>query len=350
MIDTTLLLRKLIGIPRQSKNEQAAADMLTAFVEAEGFEPKRKGNNLWIEDTHREENRPTLLLNAHIDTVQPTEGWTTDPYTPREVDGKLYGIGSNDCGGGLVALLATFIEIMRTPDFKRNYNLVYAASAEEEISGHGGFEALLPCLPKVDAAIVGEPTGLQPAIAERGLMVIDCVTEGQSGHAARSEGINALYLAIDDLEWVRNYSFERVSPLLGKVKMTATIIKAGTQHNVVPDRCYFTLDVRINELYTNEEILSIIRNHVKAKVTPRSTRLHSSRMAETHPLVIRLKELGLCPFGSATLSDQALMPFPSVKIGPGDSARSHTADEYIYLREISSAVELYMKLLDGLRL
>ncbi len=342
------LLSELIAIPSVSRDETLAADHLQAFLLAQGLQPQREGNNIWCIAENYDESRPTLLLNAHIDTVKPVSGWTRDPFLPELADGRLYGLGSNDCGGGLVSLLQTFRLLQGAGDKRCPYNLIYLASAEEEVSGKQGIESVLPLLPKIDVAIVGEPTMLQPAIAEKGLMVLDATAHGRSGHAARNEGVNAIYEAIDDIQWFRTHQFERVSDLLGPVKTTVTIIEAGTQHNVVPDACKFTVDVRSNECYSNSELLELIRSHVKSDITARSTRLNSSMISADHPLVVRCKELGKTPFGSPTLSDQALMSWPSLKIGPGNSARSHTADEYICIDEISAAIDFYYRLLTSI--
>jgi acetylornithine deacetylase len=285
------------------------------------------------------------MLNAHIDTVKPVATWTRKPFEPLRDGDRLYGLGSNDCGGGLVSLLQVFRLMVGR---MRTYNIIYVASAEEEVSGKDGFSRVLPLLPPVSVAIVGEPTGLQPAIAEKGLMVIDGVAHGVSGHAARGEGVNAIYEALDDLRFLRDYRFEKVSPLLGPTVMNVTMVSAGTQHNVVPDRCEFVIDVRTNELYRNEDVFEFLCQHTKSELRARSFRLHSSSIPREHPLVRRCESLGLTPFGSPTLSDQALMPFPSLKLGPGESARSHSADEYICVNEIEQAMLLYMHLLDGL--
>ena len=323
------LLSHLIATPSVSRDERRAADIMQEALTRYGFTPQREANNVWAIAHHYNEARPTLLLNAHLDTVKPVSTYTRNPYEPSLEEGILYGLGSNDCGGGLVSLLQVF----RILDSSNTcpYNLVYLASAEEEVSGKDGISRALPLLPHIDVAIVGEPTGMQPAVAEKGLMVIDITAHGKSGHAARGEGVNALYAALDDLCWIRSYQFDRVSTFLGATKMQATVIQAGTQHNVVPDTCNIVVDVRTNELYTNEEVFNIIQQHCQSECRARSFRLHSSRIDLQHPLVQRCIALGMKPFGSPTLSDQALMPFPSFKLGPGQSARSHSANEYILL-------------------
>ncbi len=336
------LLRQLIAIPSVSRDEGKAADAMETYMERCGLEPHREANNVWSIDPEYDERRKTILLNAHIDTVKPVSSWSRDPFEPVEEGGKLYGLGSNDCGGGLVSLLQAFRILTQR---RRDYNLIYLASAEEEVSGKDGISRALPLLPHIDAAIVGEPTGLQPAIAEKGLMVIDATARGRSGHAARNEGVNAIYEALDDLVWLRDYRFEKVSPLLGEVKMSVTVIQAGTQHNVIPDTCKFIIDVRTNELYRNEEVFAIISDHVESELKARSFRLGSSGIPVSHPLVARCTAMGMTPFGSPTLSDQALMPFPSMKLGPGMSERSHSANEFIYIEEIEKAIETYVRLL-----
>lgn len=336
------LLRHLIATPSISRDEKRAADVMEAFMQDHGMDCRREANNVWAVAPDYDEDRPTLLLNAHIDTVKPVETWTRNPFEPSLEGDCLFGLGSNDCGGGLVSLLQVF---RMMSDRARTYNMVYLASAEEEVSGRDGISRVLPMLPPIDVAIVGEPTGMQPAIAEKGLMVIDGVAHGKSGHAARNEGVNAIYEALDDLVWLRGHRFDRVSDLLGPVKMTVTVINAGTQHNVVPDECRFVIDVRSNELYTNEELFEIIRSHVRSELKARSFRLGSSRLAPDHPLVRRMVAMGMRPFGSPTLSDQALMPFPSLKLGPGDSSRSHSADEYICVSEIKGAIEKYQEII-----
>ena len=338
------LLSHLIATPSVSREERRAADIMEEELTRCGFTPHREANNVWAIGSCQREDRPTLLLNAHIDTVKPVASYTRNPYEPLLEDGTLYGLGSNDCGGGLVSLLQVFRELSASE--RCPYNLVYLASAEEEVSGKDGISRALPLLPHVDVAIVGEPTGMQPAVAEKGLMVVDITAHGKSGHAARNEGVNAIYEALDDLCWIRSHRFDRVSRFLGPTKMQATVVNAGTQHNVVPDECKIVVDVRTNELYTNEEVFDIISSHCKSECRARSFRLHSSRIDLNHPLVERCVALGLQPFGSPTLSDQALMPFASLKLGPGQSARSHSADEYIKVSEIEHAIGLYLRLLE----
>lgn len=338
------MLKELIATPSVSRDEQRAADIIVRYLQQYGMEYQREGNNVWTIAPGYDANLPTLLLNAHIDTVKPAATWTRDPFAPTIEGDRLYGLGSNDCGGGLVSLLQAF-RILQGKALP--YNLVYLASAEEEVSGVNGFTLALPLLPKISVAIVGEPTAMQPAIAEKGLMVIDAIAHGKSGHAARNEGINAIYEALDDLQWLRSHQFEEVSPLLGPTKMTVTVINAGTQHNVIPDECRFTIDVRTNEYHRNEDVFEYLSKHLKSEIKARSFRLGSSSISENHPIVVRCKAMGMQPFGSPTLSDQALMPFTSLKLGPGDSARSHSADEYICISEIEDAIGKYVELLKG---
>ena len=341
------LLQSLIAIPSISREETQAADFLQNYLEERGLQTGRKGNNVWCLSPMFDLHKPTLLLNSHIDTVKPVQGWRRDPFRPTlEANGKLYGLGSNDAGASLVSLLQVFRQLCLT---SQPYNLVFLASCEEEVSGKDGIESVLPGLPPIALGLVGEPTGMQPAIAEKGLMVLDVTAVGRSGHAAREEGDNAIYKVLDDIAWLRDYHFEKVSPLLGPVKMSVTVINAGTQHNVVPDRCTFTVDIRSNECYTNEELFAEISRHLKCEARARSFRLSSSHIDANHPLVKRAVALGRTPFGSPTLSDQALMRFPSLKMGPGKSSRSHTADEYVMVSEIEEAIGLYLELLDGLK-
>lgn len=342
--DAVQLLKKLIATPSVSRNEKDAADIMEQTIRSYGFEPQREANNLWIIDPHYDESRPTLLLNAHIDTVKPVASWSRDPFSPDVEDGVLYGLGSNDCGGGLCSLLQIFRMLTEKP---QSYNLVYLASAEEEVSGKDGITRALPLLPHIDLAIVGEPTGMNPAVAEKGLMVLDVIAHGKSGHAARNEGVNAIYEALDDMRWIRDYKFEKVSEFLGPTKMTLTVVNAGTQHNVIPDKCTMLVDIRTNEFYDNEEVYEFIRQHLKSEVKAHSFRLKSSRIDPEHPLIRKCVAMGMKPFGSPTLSDQALMHFPSFKLGPGESSRSHSANEFIRISEIRDAIAKYETLLDG---
>ena len=384
------LLKRLIATPSVSREEKDAADIIEDYLKEKGCNPERHGNNVWAKSLNFDESVPAILLNAHIDTVKPVAGWTHDPFKPEieiigecrekadaesqtekvsadvpsdtstdndsssakdnaegtgkvessSADEKLFGLGSNDCGGGLMALLQVFLLLRES-----NPNLIYLASCEEEVSGKNGIESVLPLLPPVEFAIVGEPTGMQPAIAEKGLMVVDAVAKGQSGHAARDEGVNAIYEAIDDIQKIQTNHLRKQSPLLGPVKMTVTMISAGTQHNVIPDECHFTIDIRSNECYTNEELFAMLQKHLKSELKARSFRLNSSSISTDHPFVRKCVERGMVPFGSPTLSDQALMPFPSLKLGPGQSSRSHTADEFILVSEIENAVRTYYELL-----
>ncbi|WP_321333718.1 M20 family metallo-hydrolase [uncultured Bacteroides sp.] len=347
LIEAVSLLKSLIKIPSISREEEAATDFLQNYIEATGIATGRKGNNIWCLSPKFDLSKPTILLNSHIDTVKPVNGWRKDPFTPREENGKLYGLGSNDAGGSLVTMLQIFMQLCRK---QQDYNLIFLASCEEEISGKGGIESVLSELPPISFAIVGEPTEMHPAIAEKGLMVLDITTTGRAGHAARNEGENAIYKALEDIAWFRDYHFEKESPLLGPVKMSVTQINAGTQHNVIPDCCTFVVDVRSNELYSNEELFAKISQHISSEAKARSFRLNSSLITEKHPFVQKAIKLGRVPFGSPTLSDQSLMPFPSLKMGPGRSARSHTADEYIMIKEMEEAIELYIKILDGLKM
>jgi acetylornithine deacetylase len=338
------LLKQLIAIPSFSKEEDKTADLIVTALEAKGVTVHRKANNVWAFNKHYDPSLPTLLLNSHHDTVKPNTGYTRDPFAATVEDYKLYGLGSNDAGGCLVALLATFLHFYGQENLK--YNLVYAGTAEEEISGRNGLEMILPELGELEAAIVGEPTQMHLAVAEKGLLVLDCIATGRSGHAAREEGLNAIYEALPDIQWFQTFRFPQASAHLGPVKMSVTMVQAGTQHNVVPDRCQFTVDVRLTDSYTMEEVLEVIRQHVKAEVTPRSTRLKPSSIPMEHPLVQAGIKLGRNTYGSPTTSDQALLSIPSLKLGPGDSARSHMADEFIYLKELEEGIALYIALLE----
>ena len=345
--DAIGLLKELIATPSFSKEEEKTAGIIAKFFAERDIAATWVGNNIFALNKQFDEQNPTILLNSHHDTVKPNLQYTKDPFSPIEEDGKLFGLGSNDAGGCLVSLIATFLYFYDRPDLK--YNIIIAATAEEEISGTGGIEYTLKYLPKIDSAIVGEPTQMQMAVAERGLMVLDCISHGKAGHAARNEGENAIYKAIKDIEWFRNYQFDKVSELLGPSRMNVTIIETENKaHNVVPAVCKFIVDTRINELYSFEEVLDIIKANVNCEIKPRSTRLRSTSIALDHPLVRAGLDLGRNYYGSPTTSDKALMPFPALKIGPGDSARSHTADEYIYIDEIKKGIELYIQLLNNI--
>lgn len=340
------LLQKLISIQSFSKEEDKTADAIQEFMGSHGIVMHRKLNNLWAWNKHFDPAKPTILLNSHHDTVKPNSGYKRNPYEAKIEDGKLYGLGSNDAGGCLVSLIATFLYFYDKQNLK--YNFCLATTAEEEISGVNGLELIIPDLGKLDFGIVGEPTLMHLAIAERGLMVLDCTAYGKAGHAAREEGENAIYNALADIEWFRNYRFPKESEIFGPIKMSVTIINAGSQHNVVPASCVFTVDVRVTDAYRNEEVLEIIRKHVKCKVEPRSIRLKPSSIDKNHPIVQAGIALGRTTYGSPTTSDQSLLDIQSIKVGPGDSARSHTADEFVYVDEIKEGIELYIKMLEKL--
>lgn len=339
------LLKELITTPSFSREEAATASIIANFFNDLQIPVQRSGNNVWAKSKHWQEGNPCILLNSHHDTVKPAAAWQRDPFQANLEGDKLYGLGSNDAGGPLVALIATFLYFYEKADLE--FNLIMAATAEEEISGKNGIASILLALGKIDVGIVGEPTQMHMAIAEKGLMVIDAEALGKAGHAARNEGENAIYKALKDIESIQNFTFEKVSPLLGSVKMTVTQIEAGTQHNVVPDSCRFVIDIRTNEEYSNEEVFKILQQQVSSTLKARSFRLNSSKIDLDHPLVLAGKSMDLNHFGSPTLSDQALMPFPTLKMGPGDSARSHTADEYILLSEIEKGIEIYCRLLEA---
>ncbi len=340
------VLKNLIRIPSFSKEENLTADLIQQYLETKGQKVNRHMNNVWVVHPDYQPGRSTLLLNSHHDTVKPTSSWTEDPFLPTEKDGKLIGLGSNDAGGPLVSLMATFLYFAQKPLLK--WNLIYAATAEEEISGFHGIESIKSQIGQIDLAIVGEPSKMELAVAEKGLLVIDCKVSGRPGHAAREEGENAIYNALPDIEWIRSYQFPKVSEVLGPTKMSVTQIKAGYQHNLVPDVCEFVIDVRTNEHYSNEETLKIIRQHLKSEVSARSLRLNSSFIPDDHPLVKIAKHMKIHCYGSPTSSDQAVMPWTSVKMGPGDSARSHTANEFIYPEEIKNGIDLYIEILEKL--
>jgi acetylornithine deacetylase len=342
--EATSLLRQLIAIPSFSKEEDRTAALLEQYLQGKGIPTERLQNNVWARNKYFDPSKPTLLLNSHHDTVKPNKAYTLDPFSPIEKDGKLYGLGSNDAGGPLVSLIATFIYYYGQKDL--THNILLAATAEEEISGHQGIELLIPHLGTVAWGVVGEPTQMELAVAEKGLLVLDCTVQGKAGHAAREEGENAIYKAMPDMEWFRTYRFPKVSDLLGPVKTSVTVISTDNKaHNVVPSACHFVVDVRVNELYTFEEILTIIRENVSCDVQPRSLRMRSSSISREHPIVQSGIRAGRSCYGSPTTSDKALMPFPTLKTGPGDSARSHTADEYIYVEEIKEGITSYIELL-----
>jgi acetylornithine deacetylase len=341
--DAIALLRQLIATPSFSREEDKTAEIFETFLKAHGATPKRTRNNVWAVGNHYDRSKPTLLLNSHHDTVKPNPGYTRDPFVATLEGDKLYGLGSNDAGGAAVALTAAFLQLQDEANL--SHNLVLALTAEEEISGVNGIELLLPDLPKLDCAIVGEPTQMEVAIAEKGLLVLDAISMGKAGHAAREEGENAIYKALKDIEWFRTYSFPKVSPTLGPVKMSVTVIQAGQAHNQVPAECRFTVDIRVTDAYTLEEVLATVRQQVTSQVTPRSLRLRPSGIPENHPLVVAAKAIGKNCYGSPTTSDRALIPVPSIKMGPGDSGRSHMADEFIYVNEITYGIEDYVALI-----
>ena len=344
------LLKVLISTPSISREESDATDKLQHFIERGApvrFEMHRHLNNIWCIAPGFDASRPTLLLDAHIDTVKPVNGWSKHPFTPIVEGDRIYGLGSNDDGASLVTMLQVFYQLCQNP---QEYNTIFLVSAEEEVSGKNGIESVIPLLPPISFAIIGEPTGMHPAIAEKGLMVLDCIAKGVAGHAARNEGVNAIYKAIGDIDWFRNYKYPKTSSLLGDVKMTVTQINAGKQHNLIPDSCSYVVDIRSNECYSNSELLDIISSNVGSEVKARSIRLNSSSISLEHPFVKRAVELGRVPYGSPTLSNQALLSIPTLKIGPGESSRSHTANEFILISEIREGLELFTKMLDGLKL
>jgi len=346
--DSIELLKKMVGTPSLSRNEEQVADVIREFLSDKSIPFHTLLNNTWCRNKYWDDNKPVILLDSHIDTVKPVSGWTYDPFKATMEGDKLIGLGSNDAGGPLVSLLALFRYFYEEKELP--FNLIFGATAEEESSGLNGVALMVKEWGHIDFAIVGEPTQMKLAVAERGLVVVDCISHGKAGHAARNEGINSIYIALDDIEKIRNFNFEKVSPILGKIKMTVTQIEAGVQHNVIPDECKFVIDIRTNELYSNADVVAILGELIQSEVKPRSLRLNSSRIDLEHPFVKRAHHLNIESYGSPTMSDQSLMSFPSVKIGPGDSARSHTADEYIYLQEIKNGIELYIELLTNLKL
>lgn len=343
----TDLLSNIIKLQSFSKEEELVSEYLYNVIKNDfKIEVNRFKNNLYSTNKYFDEYKFTILLNSHIDTVKPNPGYTNNPFAPIQKDDKLFGLGSNDAGGALIGLLGAFVHYYNEKDLP--FNLIFAASAEEEISGKNGIEALYPQLPKIDFAIVGEPTLSKIAIAERGLMVLDVKSIGKSGHAAREEGINAITLAIEDINWFNNFKFPLISEELGPVKMSVTQINAGSQHNVVPSLCDFVVDVRVNDKYSNEEVLNIIKSNIRSEVNARSTRLNSSGVSLNHPIRKVANELNIETYGSPTMSDQALMPCESIKMGPGDSARSHSANEFIFIKELTDAKSKYIDVISAL--
>lgn len=338
------ILRKLISIPSYSRAEDETATIIYDFLKSKNMDVERCNNNIWVRNKYFSPDNPTVLLNSHHDTVKPNASYTRDPFEATIENGKLYGLGSNDAGAALVSLLATFVYFYNNKNLK--FNLIFAATAEEEISGKNGIELLFPEIAPIDLAIIGEPTSMEMAIAEKGLIVVDCVANGVSGHAARNEGVNAINIAVEDIKWIHSYVFPKLSAHLGPVKMTVTIVNAGTQHNVIPDKCQFTIDIRTTDAYTNEEIIEILKKNLKSDISPRSLRLQPSSIASSHPIVLAGLDLGMKTYASPTLSDQSLLRCTSIKIGPGDSARSHTADEFVYISQIENGIDLYIKLVE----
>ena len=339
------LLKQLIATPSFSKEEDRTAAIIVDFFSTKKVQTERLGNNVYAKNKYYDSKKPTILLNSHHDTVKPDKGYTNDPFCAIEKKGKLFGLGSNDAGASLVSLIVTFLFFYDRSDLK--YNIILAASSEEEISGKNGIELLLPALGNIDFGIVGEPTEMKMAIAERGLLVIDCVAEGKAGHVAGTDGENALYKVMNDINWIKNYRFDKISLLLGETKMNVTVIETDNrQHNVVPSQCKFVIDIRVNELYSFDEVLEVLQQNLKSSIQPRSTRLRSTAISLEHPLTKAGLALDMNHYGSPTISDKALMPFPTLKLGPGKSTRSHSADEFIYLKEIEEGIEKYIKLLE----
>lgn len=343
--EAIILLKKLIATSSFSSEEDNTAMLIEDWFIKNSIRFERDNNNVWAYNLHFDNKKPTLLLNSHHDTVKPNSGYSINPFDPVERDGKLFGLGSNDAGGCLVSLMATFTYFYK--DVNLPYNLVIAASAEEESNGPKGLRSIIKKLPEINCAIVGEPTEMQLAIAEKGLLVLDVLVNGTPSHAAHKNDDNAIYNAVSIIQWFKEYEFAKVSELLGPIKMTVTGITAGKQHNVVPDECHLVVDVRVNDCYSNFEVLSSIQNHLTdtARVIHRSTDLNSSSIDKSHPLVLAGIALGRETYGSPTLSDQSVLQCQSLKLGPGNSLRSHTADEFIYIAEIEEGIMLYINLL-----
>ena len=343
-IEAIELLKNLISKQSFSGEENETALLIMQWFSSHDIKFESDKHNVWAKNKYFDASKKTILLNSHHDTVKPNKGYTKDPLNPEVIDGKLYGLGSNDAGGCLVSLLATFTYFYTKENL--NYNFVIVASAEEENSGPNGLNSMLKIIPEIDFAIVGEPTLMQLAIAEKGLMVLNCEAKGTAGHAAHGIGDNAIYNAITAINWFQNFEFPKVSETLGKVKMTVTQIEAGHQHNVIPASCKYVVDVRVTDAYSNEEVLDIIKSNVISEVCPKSLRLNSSSIPKNHPIVKAGIKLRRETYGSPTLSDQAVLTCPSLKLGPGQSLRSHTADEFIYINEIEEGIDLYIKILN----
>jgi len=338
------LLEKLISKRSFSGEENETALLIMQYFSHHNIKFESEVHNVWAVNKYFDPSKKTILLNSHHDTVKPNKGYTRDPLNAEIIDGKLYGLGSNDAGGCLVSLLATFTYFYNREDLK--YNFVMVASAEEENTGPNSLVSIIPILPKIDFAIVGEPTLMNLAISEKGLMVLNCESKGTSGHAAHGNADNAIYNAIEDINWFKTYEFPKESETLGKVRMTVTQIEAGSQHNVIPSSCKYVVDVRVTDCYTNQEVFEIVAENVKSEVCPRSQRLNSSSISKEHPIVLAGVKLGRETYGSPTISDQAILSCPSLKLGPGESLRSHTADEFIYVHEIEEGIDLYIKILE----
>ncbi|MFT4830678.1 MAG: acetylornithine deacetylase [Psychroserpens sp.] len=339
------LLQQLISIQSFSSEEDKTADAIKAWFESFNIPFKREKNNVYAFNKYYDDSKPTLLLNSHHDTVKPNSAYTKDPFHAHIEDARLYGLGSNDAGGCLVSLIATFTHFYETKDL--NHNIIIVASAEEESSGPNGLNSMLRILPHIDVAIVGEPTLMNLAIAEKGLVVFDAEVKGTPSHAAHPNNDNSIYNTIEVLQWFQNYSFEKVSEALGEVKLTVTQINGGSQHNVIPAKVDLVVDVRVNDRYSNKEIADILTKEAPCEMKARSLRLNSSSIDKNHPLVQSGINLGRSTYGSPTLSDQATLICQSLKLGPGDSTRSHSADEFIFVKEIEEGIDLYIKILEG---
>lgn len=346
--NTISFLQQMIQIPSLSKEENLRGDFIESFLKTKNISVVREKNNLWAKNKYFDNSKPTILLNSHIDTVRPNGAYTRDPFNSEVIDNKLFGLGSNDAGASVATLLSTFVNWFEKENCK--YNLIFALTAEEEIFGANGMTLLISKIPKIDFAIVGEPTSMKLAIAEKGLLVLDCIAKGDSGHAAHHKSKNSILVALKDIEWFSKFRFEKISPSLGEVKMTVTSIEGGKEHNVVPVFCKFVVDIRVTDFYTHEEILEIIKNNISCEIIPRSLGLRPSSVELNHPIISIAQELNIETFGSPTMSDQAHLNCQSVKIGPGNTLRSHTADEFVKIDEIESGLKIYNLLLERLLL